>query len=62
MQKLQSNYHYRGRIIALIPRMEGYVWVCQYVITKSGKTEMHGSPQDCESEKQRGVRPFIFIQ
>jgi hypothetical protein len=44
MQKMRSNYHYRGRIITLIPRMEGYMWACQYVITKSGRTEMDGSP------------------
>ncbi|HKY72826.1 MAG TPA: hypothetical protein VJL88_12985 [Nitrospira sp.] len=41
---MRSNYHYRGRIITLIPRMEGYMWTCQYVIMKSGKTEMDGSP------------------
>jgi len=44
MQKLRSNYHYRGRIITLTPRMEGYMWACQYVIMKSGKTEIDGSP------------------
>jgi hypothetical protein len=44
MQKMRSNYHYRGRIITLTPRMEGYMWTCQYVIMKSGKTEMDGSP------------------
>jgi hypothetical protein len=46
MRKMRSNYHYRGRIITLIPRMEGYMWTCQYVIMKSGKTEMDGSPAD----------------
>ena len=44
MRKMRSNYHYRGRIITLSPRMEGYMWTCQYVIMKSGKTEMDGSP------------------
>ena len=44
MQKLRTNYYYRGRIITLIPRMEGYMWACQYVILRSGKTEMDGSP------------------
>jgi hypothetical protein len=44
MQKLRTNYHYRGRIITLIPRMEGYMWACQYVVMKSGKTEMDGFP------------------
>ena len=46
MRKMQSNYHYRGRIITLIPRMEGYMWACRYVITRSGRTEMDGSPAD----------------
>jgi len=41
---MRTNYHYRGRIITLLPRMEGYMWTCQYVILKSGKTEIDGSP------------------
>ena len=44
MQKMRTNYHYRGRIITLLPRMEGYMWACQYVITKSGKIVIDGSP------------------
>jgi hypothetical protein len=44
MQKTRTNYHYRGRIITLLPRMEGYMWVCQYVISRSGRSEMDGSP------------------
>ena len=44
MAKMRTNYHYRGRIITLRPRMEGYMWTCQYVILKSGKTEIDGSP------------------
>lgn len=44
MQKMRTNYHYRGRIITLLPRMEGYMWTCQYVILKAGKTEIDGSP------------------
>ena len=44
MPKMRINYHYRGRIITLLPRMEGYMWTCQYVILKSGKMEIDGSP------------------
>ena len=44
MQKTRTNYHYRGRIITLLPRMEGYMWACQYVISRSGRSEMDGSP------------------
>ena len=44
MQKMRSNYHYRGRIITLSARMEGYMWACHYVILKSGRTEMDVSP------------------
>jgi hypothetical protein len=44
MQKMRSNYHYRGRVITLLPHMEGYMWACQYVIMKSGRAEMDGSP------------------
>jgi hypothetical protein len=44
MPKVRTNYHYRGRIITLLPRMEGYMWTCQYVILKSGKTEIDGAP------------------
>ena len=46
MQKVRTNYNYKGRIITLIPRMEGYMWACQYLIMKSGKTEMDGFPAD----------------
>jgi hypothetical protein len=44
MQKTRSNYHYRGRIITLLPQMEGYMWACQFVIMRSGRTEMDGTP------------------
>jgi hypothetical protein len=44
MERMRTNYHYRGRIVTLMPRMEGYMWVCHYVIMKSGKVEMDGSP------------------
>jgi len=44
MPKMRTNYHYRGRTITLLPRMEGYMWTCQYVILKAGKTEIDGSP------------------
>ena len=66
MQKIRSNYHYRGRIITLIPRMEGYMWACQYVILKSGRTEMDGAPdktyfsrEEAEDAALRMARTFI---
>lgn len=66
MQKLRSHYHYRGRIITLLPRMEGYMWACLYVITKSGRTEMDGSPghtylsrEDAEQAALSAARTFI---
>ena len=66
MQKMRSNYHYRGRIITLIPRMEGYMWACQYVIMKSGRTEIDGSPgrtylsrEEAESAALHMARTFI---
>ena len=66
MQKMRSNYHYGGRIITLIPRMEGYMWACQYVITKSGRTEMDGSPasthfsrEEAENAALLAARTFI---
>jgi hypothetical protein len=43
MQKMRTNCHYRGRIITLLAQMEGYMWACRYVITKSGRIEMDGS-------------------
>ena len=66
MQKMRSNYHYRGRIITLMPRMEGYMWACQYLILKSGKTEMEGSPantyfsrEEAEQAALSAARTFI---
>jgi len=44
MQKMRTNYHYRGRIVTLLPQMEGYMWACRYVITKSGRIEIDGTP------------------
>ncbi|HJT22583.1 MAG TPA: hypothetical protein VJ746_19075 [Nitrospira sp.] len=66
MQKMRSNYHYRGRIITLVPRMEGYMWTCQYVIVKSGRIEIDGSPdrtyfsrEEAESVALSAARTFI---
>ena len=50
---MRSNYSYKGRNITLIPSLEGYMWVCQYVIRKSGKTLMDGFPVDtCLSREE----------
>lgn len=37
-----SDHSYKGHNIRLILSLEGYMWACQYVILKSGKTEMDG--------------------
>ena len=65
-QKMRSNYHYRGRIITLLPHMEGYMWACQYVITRSGRTEMDGTPgntylsrEEAEQAALSAARTFI---
>lgn len=62
----KSNYHYKGRIVTLIPRMEGYMWTCQYVIVKSGRTEMDGctdktyfSREEAEYAALSAARTFI---
>ena len=66
MQKMRSNYHYRGRINTLMPRMEGYMWACHYVIMRSGRTEIDGSPdqsylsrEEAEEAALRMARTFI---
>ena len=66
MSRTRSNYQYRGRIITVIPRMEGYMWACQYVIMKSGKTEMDGSPdktyfsrEEAEEAALQMARTFV---
>ena len=66
MQKMRTNYNYRGRIITLMPHMEGYMWACQYVITKSGKTEMDGftgntylSREEAQSAALSAAKAFI---
>ncbi len=61
MQKMRSNYHYKGRIITLIPRMEGYMWACQYVILKSGKTEMDGSPAEAYFSREEAEDAALQI-
>ena len=59
MQKLRSNYHYNGRIITLIRRMEGYMWACQYVIVRSGRTEIDGSPASTYFSREEAERAAL---
>lgn len=68
MRKGRTNYRYKGRIITLIPRMEGYMWTCRYVIVKSGKTEMDGYPgntylsrEEAESASLTKAKTFIDL-
>jgi hypothetical protein len=61
MQKMRSNYHYRGRIITLMPRMEGYMWACQYAILKSGKMEIDGSPSSTYFSREEAEEAAIAI-
>lgn len=61
MQKMRSNYHYRGRIITLMPRMEGYMWACHYLILKSGKTEIDGSPSSTYFSREEAEAAALAI-
>jgi hypothetical protein len=45
-QGVKTNYAYKGWIITLVTSLEGYMWTCQYVIRRSGKTVMDGFPAD----------------
>lgn len=38
------SQHYKGHTIQLLPSREGLMWACQYVIMKSGQTEITGFP------------------
>jgi hypothetical protein len=42
--RVKSNYSYKGWNITLVLSLEGYMWACQYVIRRSGKTLMDGFP------------------
>ncbi|HTL60343.1 MAG TPA: hypothetical protein VL261_01750 [Nitrospira sp.] len=61
MQKMRSNHHYRGRIITLMPRMEGYMWGCHYVILRSGKTEIDGSPSSTYFSREEAEEAALAI-
>ena len=61
MQKMRSNYHYRGRIITLMPHMEGYMWACHYLILKSGKTEIDGSPSSTYFSRGEAEKAALAI-
>ena len=39
-----TGHDYKGHTIRLIPTMEGLMWACQYVITKSDQPEISGFP------------------
>ena len=41
---VKTNYSYKGWNITLVMSLEGYMWTCQYVIRKSGRTVMDGFP------------------
>jgi hypothetical protein len=45
-QAVKTNYSYKGWNITLVASLEGYMWACQYVIRRSGKTVMDGFPAD----------------
>lgn len=61
MQKMRSNYQYKGRLITLLPRMEGYMWACQYLITKSGRTEIDGSPEHTYFSREEAEYAALII-
>jgi hypothetical protein len=39
-----SQHMYKGHTITLMLSEEGYMWACQYVISKSGHTLIDGFP------------------
>ena len=43
-QRIKTNYSYKGWNITLVMNLEGYMWTCQYIIRKSGRTVMDGFP------------------
>lgn len=47
-----SDHSYKGHDIRLIPSLEGYMWACQYVILKSGETEMDGFAGNTYSSRE----------
>jgi hypothetical protein len=49
---LKSHRNYKGLDIVLIPSMEGYRWSCEYMINKSGKTEMGGPCNSYDSRQE----------
>ena len=43
-QRIKTNYSYKGWNITLVMTLEGYMWTCQYIIRRSGRTVMDGFP------------------
>jgi hypothetical protein len=58
---MRTNYHYRGRIVTLVPRMEGYMWACQYVIMKSGKIEIDGTASQTYFSREEAERAALSM-
>ncbi len=41
-----SKHDYKGWTIELVPQLEGNMWWCRYVISKTGETTMQGTAID----------------
>jgi hypothetical protein len=43
-RRIKTNYSYKGWNITLVMTLEGYMWTCQYIMRRSGRTVMDGFP------------------
>jgi hypothetical protein len=41
-RRIKTNYSYKGW--NLVMTLEGYMWTCQYIMRRSGRTVMDGFP------------------
>jgi hypothetical protein len=57
-----SDHQYKGHTITLIASQEGYMWACQYVVLRSGKTEFDGFPDGNTYESREGAESAALVQ
>ena len=58
-QRVKTNYSYKGWNITLVMTLEGYMWTCQYIIRRSGRTVMDGFQEARISRAKRKKRLWV---
>ncbi len=61
-QRVKTNYSYKGWNITLVMTLEGYMWTCQYIIRRSGRTVMDGFQEARISRAKKRKNGFEYAK